>query len=175
MKKIVFLIVLFFLCLRMASAQDETLFPKEKVMHLTNPRSANKWKALSLKTGPGCSTHPGTPNGLPQPSNGTSFQREFFQYNSSFQRTQDLILAWNPTLGVWQNSTRYITLFTGSGGLASMSGQTWYPAGSNWVTTSYTHFNDTGRTDTSFSKNYDPNTNEFAGGSMSLNYTIPRE
>lgn len=98
------------------------------------------------------------------------FQREFFQYNSSFQRTQDLYLTWNSTLGIWQNSTRYVTLYTGSGGLNSMSTQTWYPTGSYWVLTSYTHFNDQGRTDTSFSKYYDPNTNIFSGGYMSLDY-----
>lgn len=170
MKKIVFFSLVFFLCMWMASAQDEALFKNEKVMHLTRPGSDAQMESLKLKSGSWMLDSSWYSQWLTSTQQWMLFQREFFQYNSSFQRTQDLYLAWNSSLGVWQNSTRYLTLYTGSGGLASMSGQTWYPTGSYWVTTNYLHFNDQGRTDTSFGKSYDPNTNKFSGGYMSLSY-----
>ena len=156
--------------MRMASAQDEALFPKEKVMHLTRPWTDAQMESLKLKSGAWMLDSSWYSQWLTPTQQWNLFQREFFQYNSSFQRTQDLILAWNNALGIWQNSIRYVNLYTGSGGLNSFITQAWYPSGAYWVTTSYTHFNDQGRTDTSFSKYYDPSSNKFSGGYMSLDY-----
>ena len=170
MKKTFILTALLCFFLQTAFAQVHNLFPQEKVMNLPHSRPVEQMEKLRLKNGSWMLDSSWYSQWITSSLSWNLFQREFFQYNSSFQRIEDLFVTWNSTSGQWQNSNRYVTLYTGSGNLTSISGQMWYPAGSLWVTDNYMHFNDQGRIDTTFYKTYNPLTNSFSSGSMNLTF-----
>ena len=94
-------------------------------------------------------------------------EREFLSYNGSGFLTNDLYLVMNNSQQ-WENYNRYFSTFGTTGNNISYTGQTWNNSSNTWVDFMYSHYDATGRVDTSWYKQFDHVSNQFLNGSMNL-------
>lgn len=170
MKYIALLSLCFFTGLRMASAQDRNIGTECLPGKIPTARNITEMENLRLKSGSWMLDSAWYSQWLTSITDWYTFQKEYLHYTASAQMAEDLFRTYNMNTGQWENANRYLHLFSGSGNLSEIRGQAWYPAGQHWVDYSSTGFDDQGRMDTMYYKQYDPLTNRFTFGFMNLFY-----
>ncbi|MEI6899035.1 MAG: T9SS type A sorting domain-containing protein [Bacteroidota bacterium] len=97
-------------------------------------------------------------------------EREILTYTANGFLSNDLYLSLNAS-NQWENLNRYFNSFGSTGNLLSYTGQTWDNTPGAWFGVQYSHYDQNGRNDTSWYKQYDKTNHIYQGGSQYL-YTF---
>ena len=95
-------------------------------------------------------------------------EKNFLYYNTHGALQKNLYIILDGGTGEWNNQTQYLYTYGSSGNTVNSSAQTWYLTGGYWVTFMYYHYDNYGRMDTSYYKNFDQATNSFTSGTQSI-------
>ena len=97
-------------------------------------------------------------------------EKEILTYTANGFLSNDLYLSLNAS-NQWENLNRYFNSFGSTGNLLSYTGQTWDNTPGAWFGVQYSHYDQNGRNDTSWYKQYDKVNHVYQGGSQYL-YTF---